>query len=175
MNTTIHTEKEAKIVAVVWGKKLIQSPAELLYVAILVKFILFFISSSSCCTSRPREITVASNLICSVPPNSSDKICLFFCINPDSMPCILWSRVEWFWRKKCYTLYVVPNGCKTPILKFHVFMLDFHLSQSLNIFWHKQIVYHFERLLLKKMCSLACLIANTEEKRTTNFLKLFFR
>ena len=42
-----------------------------------------------------------------------------------------WSDFE---RKKSYTLYVVPNGCRTSIPKFHDFMLHFHLSQGLRKF-----------------------------------------
>ena len=43
-----------------------------------------------------------------------------------------WSGFE---RKKCYTLYVVSNGCRTSIPHFHVFMFYFHLSQGFKKCW----------------------------------------
>ena len=51
---------------------------------------------------------------------------------------ILYSRVEWLWRQKCYTFYVVPNCWRTPIPKVHVLMLPFHLSQGLRKCWLKK-------------------------------------
>ena len=47
------------------------------------------------------------------------------------------NRVEWFWEKNDtqYTLYVVPNCCRTQILKFHVLTFPIHFSQGLSKFW----------------------------------------
>ena len=47
-----------------------------------------------------------------------------------------YSKIGWsdFERKKSYTFYVVPNCCRTPIPKFHVIMLHFHLMQCLGKF-----------------------------------------
>ena len=90
-----------------------------------------------------------------------------------------WSDFE---RKKCYTLYVVPNGCRTSIPKFHDFMLHFHLSQGLRKFWvlpkmnkKKFYFFIFKGCTWNKICSLACLKTKTEEKGQNNFFLLFFR
>ena len=84
-----------------------------------------------------------------------------------------WSDFE----KKCYTLYVVPNGCRTSIPKFHVFMSHFHLSQGLrkwaNFFIFLFII--FKGCTWNKICSLACLKTKTEEKGKTKIVILFFR
>ena len=46
---------------------------------------------------------------------------------------VLYSRVEWFWKKKkIYTIYDVPNCCWTSIPKFHVLMLPLALVVNEN-------------------------------------------
>ena len=42
-------------------------------------------------------------------------------------------RVEWYWKIKCYTFYMLCQiVVKTPIPKSYVSMLHFHLSQGLR-------------------------------------------
>ena len=58
-----------------------------------------------------------------------------------------WSDLK---KIKRYTFFVVQNCCRTPIPKFHVLKLHFHLSQGLRK-WAKQMFYlTFERLHLKQ-------------------------
>ena len=60
------------------------------------------------------------------------------------------SRVEWFLKIKCYTLFVVPNGCRTSIPEFLVLMLHgYSLGALAQGFW-KKIIYYLLRLLLKQ-------------------------
>ena len=43
------------------------------------------------------------------------------------------SRMEWFLREKnCDTFYILPNSCRTPIPKLHVFLLPFHFVAGLQ-------------------------------------------
>ena len=48
-----------------------------------------------------------------------------------------YSREEWFWEKKMLHIlqYVVPNCCRTPITKFHVFMLPLSLVAGPQQIW----------------------------------------
>ena len=96
--------------------------------------------------------------------------------------CVMRIRVEWFWKIKSCTFYVVPNCCRTPIPKCHVFMLPLSLvAGPLKILTvtlkcaKKQFLFKiFKVFTWNKVCSLACLKAKTEEIIKKN-IKIFFR
>ena len=48
---------------------------------------------------------------------------------------LLYTRVEWFWKMKSYTFYVVPNFCRTPIPKFQFFMLPLSYNFEFYYWW----------------------------------------
>ena len=96
----IYTEGKAKVVAAAWGKEFIQIPCRASYLApgiihpflhnILVQFILFFIPSWC------KELTTF------YPPNTSDDLCLLFCILYNFLLWILLYLPLWLWE---------PRGC----------------------------------------------------------------
>ena len=68
-----------------------------------------------------------------------------------------YSRVEWFWKIKSYTFYVVPNFCWTPIPKFHVLMLPISLvGRPLKMRIFLSFTF-FKGFTWNKIYSLACL------------------
>ena len=72
---------------------------------------------------------------------------------------------------KSYTFYVVPNCCRTPIPKFHVFMLPLSLVTgpqkicTVTLKWAttKILFTFFKGFTGNKICSLACLTTKNEE------------
>ena len=97
-------------------------------------------------------------------------------------PTYMYIRVEWFWKIKIYTFYVVPKCCRTPNKKLYVFMLPLSLvAGPLNILtvtlkWAKQIFLFniFKGFIWNKICSLAFLNAKTEEILLKNCFTILY-
>ena len=76
---------------------------------------------------------------------------------------VLYNRVEWFWKIKSYTFYVVPN-C---FLKLPLSLVAGPLNiWTVTLKWEtKLFLFHiFKGCTWNKICSLACLKPKTEEK-----------
>ena len=48
----------------------------------------------------------------------------------------LYWKVEWFWKIKINTIYVVPNCCRTPVPKWHVLKLPLSLVAEPFKIWN---------------------------------------
>ena len=81
------------------------------------------------------------------------------------------SRVEWFLRKKCYTFYVVPNGCWSSISKFHVYMLPLTWV-AVKIFVYV-ISWKFTKILILCFTTFSSNLAKFSKTLNTNLGEIF--